>query len=77
VIGYTTCLKPTKGPNCVIGVSGSDGQIYALTLVAGEIKDTDVPVYVVGTFTARAASTESGGLVYDGVINVRIIQHVQ
>lgn len=77
VTGYTACLKPTSGPDCVLGVAGSDGKTYALNLVAGEIKDEDLPVYIVGTYTPNASSSESGGLVYDGVINVRIIQREQ
>jgi hypothetical protein len=83
VKGTIECLpykatSPSIDQECVKGIRGSDGKIYALdsTLVNGreELMSVGTPVQAIGIYTPAAAGSEELGVWnYDGVLQVRIL----
>lgn len=72
VKGTIACLvNGGTGENCVKGVKGDDGKMYALNIFTDLKLGTKVTAY--GKYEPAAANAEAGTFQYDGVLNVRTL----
>lgn len=84
VVGSLACTPLINGETldegeCVMGIQGDDGMFYALdTMELEVVEDTnlDGKVRVVGNYSPRADSEETGMYDYVGVIKVRSLRGV-
>lgn len=82
VVGSLACTPLVNGEalqegECVMGLMGDDGMFYALDTMGLEIvEDTnlDGKVRVVGGYSPKADSEETGMYDYEGVIKVRSLK---